>query len=79
MAQDLIINGSQIGASHTGSRPEMLAMLKLASEKEIKPMVEKLEVGEKGCKEAVERVQANEVRYRFTLLGFDKAFAGEGI
>lgn len=49
-------------------------MLKLASEKGIKPMIETLDVSEKGCKEAVERVKANEVRYRFALVNFDKAF-----
>lgn len=51
-------------------------MLKLASENEIKPIIEELKIGEKGCKEAVERVKANKVRYRFTLLGFDEAFPG---
>ena len=30
MAQDFAANGSKIGASHLGNRPEMLAMLKLA-------------------------------------------------
>lgn len=51
-------------------------MLKLASEKEIKPIIEEVQVGEKGCKEAVERVKVNKVRYRFTLVGYDKAFPG---
>ena len=53
-------------------------MLKLASEKKIKPYIETLAVGEKGCKEAVERVSADKVRYRFTLTGFDKAFPKSG-
>lgn len=51
-------------------------MLKLASEKGIEPIIEELEINEKGCKEAVERVKVNKVRYRFTLTGFDKAFPG---
>lgn len=76
MAQDFVPNGSQIGGSHIGSRVEMLAMLKLASEKEIKPYIEELQVSEQGCKEAVERVKENKVRYRFTLVGFEKAFPG---
>lgn len=75
-AQDFVPNGSQIGGSHIGSRPEMLSMLKLASEKEIKPFIEQLQVDEQGCKEAVERVKANKVHYRFTLVGFEKAFPG---
>ena len=53
-------------------------MFKLASEKKIKPIIEELHVGEKGCKEAVERVKVNKVRYRFTLVGFDEAFPGRG-
>ena len=74
MAQDFTINGCKMGASHIGNRPEMLAMLKLASEKNIKPMIETLDVGEKGCAEAVQRVKKNDVRYRFSLTGYDKAF-----
>lgn len=56
----------------------MLDMLRLASEKGIKPLVEIIQVGEEGCKEAVERVKVNEVRYRFALVGFEKAFPGRG-
>ncbi len=74
MAQDFAPNGAKIGGSHIGSRPEMLAMLKLASEKDIKPMIETVDISEKGCKEAVEKVKTNDVRYRFTLVNYDKAF-----
>lgn len=74
MAQDFAPNGAKIGGSHIGSRPELLAMLKLASEKNIKPMIETVDISEKGCKEAVERVKTNDVRYRFTLVNYDKAF-----
>ena len=73
-AQLFATNGSKIGGSHIGSRPEALAMLKLASEKGIHPMIETLDISEKGCKEAVEKVKVNDVRYRITLTGFDKAF-----
>jgi len=74
MAQDFVSNGCSIGASHIGSRPEMEAMLKLAADKKLEPIIETLDISEKGCKEAVERVKKNDVRYRFTLTGFDKAF-----
>lgn len=67
-------NGSSIGASHIGSRPECLAMLKLAAEKKLFPLVETIPVSEKGCAEAIERVNKNDVRYRFTLVDYDKAF-----
>jgi alcohol dehydrogenase (NADP+) len=67
-AQSFMSNGSSIGASHIGSRPEMLAMLKFAAEKKLKPIVETLPIGEKGCAEAVERVSKNKVQYRFSKL-----------
>ncbi|KAI0122772.1 GroES-like protein [Daldinia grandis] len=67
-------NGSSMGASHIGSRPECLEMLKLAAEKKLFPMVETIPVSEKGCAEAIERVNKNDVRYRFTLVDYDKAF-----
>ena len=74
MAQDFAPNGGAISGSHIGSRPEMLKMLKLAADKKLKPYIETLPVSAKGCKEAVERVKVNDVRYRFTLTDFDKAF-----
>lgn len=74
MAQNFAPNGCKIGGSHIGSRPEMLRMLKLVVDKNLKPMVETLDVGAEGCKEAVERVKENKVHYRFTLVNYDKAF-----
>jgi len=49
-------------------------MLKLASEKNLKPMIETIDISEAGCKKAVEKVKVNDVRYRVTLTGFKKAF-----
>ncbi|KAI9746366.1 MAG: hypothetical protein M1818_000078 [Claussenomyces sp. TS43310] len=73
-AQAFASNGSRIGTSHIGCRTEALAMLKLASEKNIQPYIETIDISEAGCKEAVEKVKTNDVRYRLTLTGFDKAF-----
>ncbi|KAM0335114.1 hypothetical protein ACHAQA_000150 [Verticillium albo-atrum] len=67
-------NAAKLTGSHIGNRQEMQAMLKLAGEKNITPMVEKLPLGGEGLKEAVERVKNNKVRYRFTMTEFDKAF-----
>jgi len=72
--QMFMSNGSSIGASHIGNRPECLAMLKLAAEKKLQPMVETVSISEEGCKEAVTRVKDNKIRYRFTLTDYDKAF-----
>jgi len=50
MAQDFISNGSKIGGSHIGSKKEALGMLKLASEKNLHPMIEQIDISETGCK-----------------------------
>jgi alcohol dehydrogenase (NADP+) len=58
-----------------GNRSEMEAMLELASKQNIKSWVETIQISEEGCKEAVERVKnSDRVRYRFTLIGYDKVF-----
>jgi alcohol dehydrogenase (NADP+) len=68
-------NGCYIGASHLGNRQEMLDMLDLAVKKNVKSWVQTLDISEEGCKEAVERVyNGDNVRYRLTLVGYDKAF-----
>lgn len=66
--------GWRMGSSHIGNRAEMEGMLRLCAEKGIKPWVEEMTVGEGGCKEVVERVYKGDVRYRFTLTGFDEVF-----
>ena len=73
-SQMFMSNGSSIGASLIGSRLECLAMLKLAADKQLKPMIETIPISEAGCKEAVTRVKGNKVRYRFTLTDFHEAF-----
>jgi alcohol dehydrogenase (NADP+) len=73
--QEFVVSGCYLGTSHIGNRPEMEAMLELASKQNIKSWVETIQISEEGCKEAVERVQKNDrVRYRFTLVGYDKIF-----
>lgn len=67
-----------IGASHIGNRPEMIAMFELASKQNIKSWVETIDISEKGCAEAVQRVKDNDVRYRFTLVNYDAAFGKRG-
>jgi len=75
-AQDLSFNAVLMGATHLGSRREMLEMLQLAADKGLKSWVETIDISEKGLKEAVTRLQKNaDVRYRFTMTGYDKVFA----
>ena len=70
--------GAKLSGSHLGNHQEMDAMLKLAAETGAQPWVQTLPLSEEGCKEAVERVNGNKnVRYRFTMTDFDKAFKDE--
>lgn len=73
-AQNLIKNGVLIGATHLGSRREMLRMLQLAADKGLRSWVEEVQIGEEGLKEAVQRMKKGDVHYRFTLTGYDKVF-----
>ena len=73
-AQQFMPGGYYIGASHIGNREEMEAMLKLASEKNLKGDIETRNISAETCKEVVEGVKHNKVRYRYTLVGFDEVF-----
>jgi alcohol dehydrogenase (NADP+) len=73
--QMLNYNGCFVGASHLGSRKEMLAMLKLAADKGIKSWVETVPISEENLSRTIQRLERNDVRYRFTMVDYDKAFA----
>ena len=73
-AQNLVSNGVLIGASHLGSRKEMLDMLNLAATHKLESMVEELKLGEEGLTEAVTRLKKGDVRYRFTITGYREIF-----
>lgn len=66
--------GPKLTGSHLGNHQEMEALLQLAADKGVTPWVETIDISEEGCREAIERLKDNKVRYRFTLTGFDKAF-----
>jgi len=73
-AQDLSFNACLIGASHLGSRREMLEMLNLAATKGLKSWVEEIPISKEGLKSAVSRLKKNDVKYRFTMTDYDKEF-----
>lgn len=72
--QDLISNGVLIGSSHLGSRREMLEMLKLSADKGIKSWVETVPISAENLAKTMQRLQKNDVRYRFTMVDYDKQF-----
>ncbi|OBT64954.1 hypothetical protein VE03_05627 [Pseudogymnoascus sp. 23342-1-I1] len=61
----MIGNNSALRGSNTGSKKEVLEMLKLAADQEIKSWVE--EVPMENCIEAVEKLECGEARYRLVL------------
>lgn len=69
-----LMNNYNIGGSCIGSPEEIEYMLKLASEHDIKPWVETIDINEKNLSEAWKRMEEGDVRYRFTLTGYDKCF-----
>lgn len=73
-SQDFIANGCLIGASHLGSRKEVLAMLQLAAEKGVESWVEEIPISAEGLKTAVTKLHDNKVRYRFTMTGYEEEF-----
>lgn len=73
--QDFTENGCFIGSTHLGSRSEMLEMLQLAADKNIKSWVEELPIGREGLKEAMDKLKHSKARYRSCMVAYDKAFA----
>lgn len=73
-AKDLISNGVLMGASHIGNRKETIEMLQLAADKNLKAMVEEIPISEEGLKQAVTRLHNNDVRFRFSMTEYEKAF-----
>jgi alcohol dehydrogenase (NADP+) len=71
---DLWANGVLFGTSHLGSRRETIEMLQLAADKGIKSWVEEVKISAENLSQAVQKLQKNDVRYRFTLSGYDEAF-----
>lgn len=72
--QDLNPNGCLIGASHLGSRKEMLAMFELVAAKGIKSWVETVPLSAENLSKVVQRLRKSDVRYRFTMVDYDKVF-----
>lgn len=61
MAQDFAPSGNYFGASHIGNRPEMIAMLELASSKKIQSWIKTVPISAKGCAEVTKGVNDNKL------------------
>lgn len=69
------LSGVSISNSHLGSMNELKQLVKLVSEKDVKIWVETIPISEAGVKEAFSRLEEGDVRYRFTLVDYDKEFS----
>lgn len=67
-------NGVFLGASLLGSRKEAIELLQLAKDHKFAPWVETLDINEANVSQALTRLNAGDVRYRFTLVGFHEFF-----
>lgn len=72
------LNGSGcfIGASHLGSRREMLEMLKLAADKKLHSWVVEVPISEENLSKTLKDLHENSgaVKYRYCMVDYDKAF-----
>ncbi|OWP03325.1 oxidoreductase, zinc-binding [Marssonina coronariae] len=54
-------------------------MLQLAVDKGVDSWVEEMKTSKEGLKEALARVQSNDVRYRFTINGYEDVYAAPDV
>ncbi|TID28458.1 hypothetical protein CANINC_002453 [Pichia inconspicua] len=70
----MLLNNISVGGSVVGSPKEIEYMLKVASENNIKPWVETVDISEENVSKAWERMDKGDVKFRFVLTGYDKYF-----
>lgn len=70
----LSASSGSITSSRLGSRKEIIQMLDLAAQKNIKPWIENIPISTVGISEALRRADSGDVRYRFVLTDYHKTF-----
>jgi alcohol dehydrogenase (NADP+) len=70
----MLMSNISVAGSIIGSPSDIEYMLKLASEHNIKPMIETLDISVENVKTAWERMLKNDVKFRFVLTGYEKYF-----
>ncbi|KAL6951006.1 hypothetical protein ACO0QE_000293 [Hanseniaspora vineae] len=69
-----VMGGCGFFGSAIGSRQDALDLLKLASEKDIKPWVETVPISEENVNNVLTRMDKGDVKYRFTLNKYHEFF-----
>ncbi|KAK6462654.1 alcohol dehydrogenase, class V [Scheffersomyces coipomensis] len=70
----MILNGGTVRSSAIGSMKEADELLKLYADNGLSPWIEKIPISAKGVNEVLTRIDKSDVRYRFVLTDFEKAF-----
>lgn len=70
----LVMNNTSISGSAIGPTSEIEYMLQFAADHDIKPWVETIDISEENLGKAWKRAQDGDVKFRFTLTGYDKCF-----
>lgn len=70
----MLMSSISVSGSMIGAPADIEYMLKLASEHNIKPMIETIDISEEGVTEAWKRMESGDVKFRFVLTGYDKCF-----
>lgn len=71
----MLFKNLRISGSVTGSKKDALKMLEVASAHKVHPWIEELPISAESCGEALTKTDNGEVRYRFVLTEFEKAFS----
>lgn len=70
----LLLNNTSVQGSTIGSPEEIQYMLNFAAEHGIKPWVETVDISEKNLGQTWKRAHDGDVKFRFTMVGYDKFF-----
>ncbi|EAZ63099.1 Alcohol dehydrogenase, class V [Scheffersomyces stipitis CBS 6054] len=71
---NLLMGGAIIAGSGIGSMKEADELLKLYADNNLAPWIEKVPISEEGVHKVMDKISVSDVRYRFVLTDFDKAF-----
>ncbi|KAJ8140540.1 hypothetical protein OY671_006272 [Metschnikowia pulcherrima] len=70
----LLLNNISVQGSAIGSVDDIQYMLEFAAEHNIKPWVETVDISEENLGKTWKRLEEGDVKFRFTMVGYDKCF-----
>ncbi|GEQ71118.1 hypothetical protein JCM33374_g4799 [Metschnikowia sp. JCM 33374] len=70
----LLMNNLSVQGSAIGPVDEIQYMLEFAAEHNIKPWVETVDISEENLGKTWKRADEGDVKFRFTMVGYDKFF-----